>query len=87
MESLEDLAARVRELEATREADAQGVGSPTEMYSPTELPEGAGEQVSPLMQLKRMVDAEMASSSKAEPAQVAMDIEKDEFNMIVSESE
>lgn len=84
-ESLEDLAVRVREIEAMRHED--GGESPTEQYTPTAVGDGDESIMSPLMQLKRMVDGEAASSSRSELPPVAMQVDKDEYDMILSEQQ
>lgn len=56
---------------------------PTEQCSPTEA-EGP---VSPLLQLKHAVDGGAPSSSTAAPTPVAMEVDKDEFDVIVSEQQ
>ena len=87
-ETLQELAGRVREVEATRIEDmacqADAVESPTEIFA-DEQPDGQGEGVSPLLKLKQAVDAAAASSSTAGPPDVHMKIDKDEYGMIESE--
>lgn len=67
---MEELAARVCEVEAMRQADMV-------MYTPTDPPEEVEEKISPLLQSRCVVDSEAASSSAAEPVVV----DKDEFDM------
>ena len=87
-ETLQELAGRVREVEAMRMEDmacqADAVESPTEIFG-EEQPGGQGEEVSPLLKLKQAVDAAAASSSTAGPPDVHMEIDKDEYGIIESE--
>ena len=86
-ETLQELAGRVREVEAMRVEDmacqADAVESPTEIFG-DEQPDGHGEEVNPL-KLKQAADAAAASSSTAGPPEAHMEIDKDEYGMVESE--
>ena len=85
-ESLVALAARVREVESMRSEDIQPE-TPTEKFSPTELQEEDNQVVSPLMKLKKLVEKKNSASSSVDESAVAMVVNKDEYNMIGSESQ
>ena len=85
-ESLTDLATRVRELESMRVEDFQPE-TPTEKFSPTELQEDDNQVVSPLMKLKELVEKQSTVTSSAGESSMAMEVDKDEYNMIGSESQ
>lgn len=85
-ENLQDLAVRVREVEAMRAADVWLAETPTEMYSATEPPDDKPEEVSPLMKLRQLVDSTTASSSRPASEQT-MDVQRDEYGVITSESQ
>ena len=85
-ESLTDLATRVRELESMRVEDFQPE-TPTEKFSPTELQEDDNQVVSPLMKLKELVEKQNTVTSSAGESSMAMEVDKDEYNMIGSESQ
>ena len=84
-ESLVNLAARVRELESMRAEDVQPE-TPTEKFSPTELQEDDNQVVSPLMKLRELVEKQNTVTSSAGESSVAMTVDRDEYNMIGSES-
>ena len=89
-ESLSELADRVREVEAMRMGDkGERSGSPTEMYSPhsTEAVEEKPMEVSPLLQLKRMVDSAQATSSSTATTTKEEEVSTDEFGMIKNEQQ
>lgn len=87
-ESLQDLATRVRETEAMRAQDVLFAESPTEMYSATEPPEDKPVEVSPLMKLGNWWNLRRRPLRRRRVRRsLYMEVEKDEYDMITSESQ